>query len=173
VALKATEKLTVVLDVQWINYSAVASVGNALLPNLMQAPLGDDGGRASSGGHDDHQGRSAVRRRRWLDAAGGLLLWAQPIPSQAALINILAPGVIEHHLSAGFSKTVRDRHGIHLGITRALSTTLTGPNVLEAPGQQSIELTMDQWICRSATASASEDGRKERAPCMISRGGDS
>ena len=61
------------------------------------------------------------------------------------LLNILAPGVIEQHVSAGFSKTVRGRHAVHFSVTRALAKSVTGPNVLEAPGQQKVQLTMDQW----------------------------
>ncbi len=143
---KATPKLTAVLDVQWINYSAVPSVGNTLLPNLMQARLGDDAGAGF-----EWQDMTILKGGLQYDAGAGWMVRTgysygkQPIPGQAALMNILAPGVIEHHVSAGFSKTVRGRHGIHLAVTRALSKSVAGPNVLEAPGQQAIELTMDQW----------------------------
>jgi long-chain fatty acid transport protein len=145
-ALKATKRLTAALDVQWINYSGVRSVGNALLPNLMAAKLGDDAGAGF-----EWQDMTIYRGGLQYDAGGGWMFRTgysygkQPIPTQAVLMNILAPGVIEHHVSAGFSKTVRGRHGIHLAVTRALSKSVTGPNVLEAPGQQTIELTMDQW----------------------------
>jgi hypothetical protein len=30
-------------------------------------------------------------------------------------------------------------------VTRAFSNTVSGPNPLEVPGQQTIELKMDQW----------------------------
>ena len=135
-----------VLDVQWIDYSGVGSVGNTLLPNLMQARLGDDDGAGF-----EWQDMTVFKGGVQYDAGSGWTLRAgysygqQPIPGQAAVINILAPGVMERHVSAGFSKTLRDRHGIHLALTRALSKTVTGPNVLEAPAQQSIDLTMNQW----------------------------
>jgi long-chain fatty acid transport protein len=146
IALKATRQLTAIVDVQWINYSAIRSVGNALMPNLMQAKLGDDAG-AGFEWHDMTVFKGGLQ----YDAGAGWRLRAgysygkQPIPAEAVLMNILAPGVIEHHVSGGFSKTVRGRHGIHLAVTRALAKSVTGPNVLEAPGQQTIQLTMDQW----------------------------
>ncbi len=147
IALRATPKLTVVADVQWINYSAIHSVGNPMLPNLMQARLGDDAG-AGFGWKDMTVFKGGLQ----YDAGAGWNLRAgysygkQPVPEQAVLMNILAPGVIEHHVSAGLSKTVRGRSAIHLAVTRALSKSATGPNALEAPGQQTIELAMDQWV---------------------------
>jgi hypothetical protein len=30
-------------------------------------------------------------------------------------------------------------------VTRALSNSVTGPNPLEAPGRQTISLSMDEW----------------------------
>jgi long-chain fatty acid transport protein len=146
VALKATQQLTAVFDVQWIDYSGVRSVGNPLLPNLMQAKLGDDAG-AGFEWHDMTVFKGGLQ----YDAGAGWRIRAgysygkQPIQKQAVLMNILAPGVIEHHVSAGFSKTVSGRHGVHFAVTRALSKSVTGPNALEAPGQQAIQLTMDQW----------------------------
>jgi len=69
----------------------------------------------------------------------------QPIAASEVLFNILAPGVIEQHLTFGFSKLVKGTQEISLAITRALSKSVTGPNPLEVPGLQSIELKMDQW----------------------------
>ena len=42
IAVHPTSKVTVAVDVQQIYYSKEASVGNPMLPNLMQAPLGAD-----------------------------------------------------------------------------------------------------------------------------------
>src|ERR1035437_6587052 len=44
VAIKPVESFTVAFDVQQIYYSKTESIGNTLLPNLMTARLGDDGG---------------------------------------------------------------------------------------------------------------------------------
>jgi long-chain fatty acid transport protein len=44
IAIKPTENVDIAVDVQQVLYSGVASVANPLLPNLMQSPLGTDGG---------------------------------------------------------------------------------------------------------------------------------
>ena len=51
IAVKPADKLTVALDVQWINYESVKSVGNDFLPNLALSPLGTTSG-AGFGWHD-------------------------------------------------------------------------------------------------------------------------
>ena len=62
------------------------------------------------------------------------------------LFNILAPGVIEQHVTVGASANVGAKTKLNLAIVRALSKSVTGPNPLEAPGQQTITLKMDQWV---------------------------
>ena len=46
-------------------------------------------------------------------------------------------------LGAGYE--ISKGNTLQLAITRAFSKTVTGPNALEAPGQQTITLKMDQW----------------------------
>jgi long-chain fatty acid transport protein len=60
------------------------------------------------------------------------------------LFNILAPGVIKHHASLGVTKTMGNQE-LKLAIVRAFSNSVTGPNTLEVPGQQKIQLKMNQW----------------------------
>ena len=71
---------------------------------------------------------------------------SNPIDSSQVLFNILAPGVIEKHITAGFTAAVADNQDLNFAVTRGLSHSVTGANHLEAPGQQTIELKMDQWI---------------------------
>ena len=69
-----------------------------------------------------------------------------PIPSSEVLFNILAPGVIEEHVTAGFSKALKGMNGrVNVAVMYALENSVTGGNPMEAPGAQSITLTMDQW----------------------------
>jgi long-chain fatty acid transport protein len=58
------------------------------------------------------------------------------------LFNILAPGVIEQHATAGFSYKINDTQEVTLAVMRAFSNTESGFNPLDG---QKIELTMDQW----------------------------
>jgi long-chain fatty acid transport protein len=121
-------------------------VGNEFLPNLMQAPLGAEGG-AGFGWHDMtvyKAGFQYVANRDWTLRAG-YSYGRQPIRDNEVLINILAPGVMEHHLTAGVTRAIRKSQAIHLAIVRALSASVSGPNNLDVPDQQSIELRMDQW----------------------------
>ena len=68
----------------------------------------------------------------------------QPIPTSEMLFNILAPGVVEQHLTAGFSKAFGTQE-VSFAVMRAFDKKINGPNTLEAPNQQTIELQMDQW----------------------------
>jgi long-chain fatty acid transport protein len=147
VAIKPAESLTVAFDVQQIYYSKTESIGNPMLPNLMTARLGDDGG-AGFGWKDVTAYKLGLQ---WV-ASPGLTLRAgyayakQPIPESEVMFNILAPGVIEQHVTVGETAKAGDALKINLAIVRALSHSVTGPNPLEVPGKQTIELKMDQWV---------------------------
>jgi long-chain fatty acid transport protein len=146
VALKPTENIDVLADVQQVRYSEVKSIANALLPNLVQAPLGAEEG-AGFGWQNMTIYKFGVQHR----VAGGWTWRAgysygkQPIPSSEVLFNILAPGVEEQHATFGLTKAVGTGHELSLAVTRAFSKTVTGANPLEAPGSQQIGLEMNQW----------------------------
>jgi long-chain fatty acid transport protein len=61
------------------------------------------------------------------------------------LFNIVAPGVVEQHLTFGVSKSIGIGKAINFALMRAFRNSIDGPNTLEAPGFQSIELAMSQW----------------------------
>ena len=146
VAVKPVDKLTVALDVQWINYESVTSVGNDFLPNLALSPLGTTNG-AGFGWHDMTIYKAGLQyeaSRDWVLRAG-YSYGRQPIRDNEVLINILAPGVIEHHVTAGLTRAVKKGQALNLAIVRAIPQSVSGPNNLEAPNQQTIELKMDQW----------------------------
>jgi long-chain fatty acid transport protein len=138
--------VSIAVDVQQIYYSNVASVGNPLLPNLMQAPLGADGG-AGFGWKDVTVFKIGAQwevNPKWTLRAG----YAhnnQPIPESEVLFNILAPGVIQDHATVGVSTLLSPKTKFHFSLMRAFSNSVEGANPLEAPGQQTIKLTMDQW----------------------------
>jgi long-chain fatty acid transport protein len=137
---------SVAADVQQIYYSEVGSVGNPMLPNLMQAPLGADGGAGF--GWDDvtvvKLGLQWEASPSWTFRAG-YAHCTQPVQESEVLFNILAPGVVQNHATLGVSKLLSPKSAVHVALTRAFSTKVTGANPLEAPGQQTIELKMDQW----------------------------
>jgi long-chain fatty acid transport protein len=147
VAVTPVEKLTVLADVQQILYSGVQSVGNAFDPALFQQGvlLGADG--APGFGWED---MTVVKLGARYLATSSLTLSAgysygtQPVPDEAAMINILAPGVIQQHVTAGLGWEYSPGKVATIALGMALENTVTGPNVMEAPSFQTIDLTMSQ-----------------------------
>jgi long-chain fatty acid transport protein len=66
----------------------------------------------------------------------------QPIPSSEVMFNILAPGVVEHHYTAGFTSIPAKGHELNFAVMYAPNVTVNGANPM-AP-DQTIELQMDQ-----------------------------
>lgn len=110
-AVDATEDLTLAFDVQRIFYGAVDSINN---PGPTQQELGgnispDRRLGASNGigfGWEDiwvlKLGLSYDITDAWTFRAG-YNYGENPIPDDEVLINILAPGIVEHHATLGFS----------------------------------------------------------------------
>ncbi len=138
--------VSLAVDIQQIYYSDIASIGNPMLPNLMQAPLGADNG-AGFGWEDVTAVKFGVQwevNPTWTLRAG-YAHCNNPVPQSEVLFNILAPGVIENHVTIGVSTLLSAKSKVHLALMRAFSSSVEGANPLEAPGQQRIKLTMDQW----------------------------
>lgn len=143
-AYKATPELVFVFDVQQINYSDVKSIHNPMIPNLFTNQLGNENG-AGFGWRDMtiyKVGAQWKSSKEWTWRVG-YSQGNQPIPDSEVLFNILAPGVIEKHVTVGFTKATDDKHDLNFALTRALSHSVTGPNPLDPA--QTIELKMDQW----------------------------
>jgi long-chain fatty acid transport protein len=104
VAVKPVKKLTYALDVERILYSEVKSVGNELSAATLANGLGSDGG-PGFGWRDV----TAVKTGFAYDATSKLTLRlgynysSQPIPDNQTYFNILAPGVVQHHITAGLT----------------------------------------------------------------------
>lgn len=145
-AFKFNSDFTVVLDVQEIYYSEVNSITNPLIPNLQTSTLGSDEG-AGFGWEDMTVikiGAQWQSSPEWTWRAG-FSTGNQPIPTSEMLFNILAPGVIEQHVTAGVTKTIGSNQEVTATLVRAFNNSISGPNMLEAPGAQTIELEMNQW----------------------------
>jgi long-chain fatty acid transport protein len=152
IAIKPTESFDLALDYQRVLYGDIPSIANPLLPALgacmmmdVSQCLGADAG-SGFGWQDMGTIKAGLQLR-----TGGEWTWRagysygeQPIPESEMLFNILAPGVIEQHVTAGFTKAFGSQE-FSLAIMRGLGKTISGPNALEAPGQQTIDLEMNQW----------------------------
>jgi long-chain fatty acid transport protein len=143
-AYKTTPALTFLLDAQKINYSEVKAIANPLIPNLLVSRLGTDGG-AGFGWRDMtiyKLGAQWQASKDWTWRAG-YSRGRQPIPESEVLFNILAPGVVEQHVTLGFTTAVGNNNDFNFALTRALANSVTGVNPLSP--NQTIELKMDQW----------------------------
>ncbi|GAB4380272.1 MAG: hypothetical protein Kow0042_30270 [Calditrichia bacterium] len=158
VAVHATPLITVALDMQQIMYSDIKAVANPmdLTANSPMLPDGSPNPNFKPLGHEDGWGfgwedmtvyKLGVQWKAipGLTFRAGYSLTEQPIPESEVMFNILAPGVIENHATFGFSKTLLPTLQLHFALTRAFSNSVTGANPMEVPGQQQIELKMDQW----------------------------
>lgn len=144
-AATPTQGLTFSFDVTQILYSQIKSINNPLLPNLQTGQLGNDEG-AGFGWKDMTVYKFGLMYEGVLGWTfrGGYSYGKQPIPDSEVLFNILAPGVIEQHITFGLSKEVCNNE-FSIGFMYALNKEVSGANPLEAPGQQTIELSMNQW----------------------------
>ncbi|HEU4645060.1 MAG TPA: outer membrane protein transport protein [Burkholderiales bacterium] len=105
IALKATPTLTIAADVQQINYSDIPAVGNRVDCLFMGAcQLGSTNGPGF--GWQDvtvYKIGFAYLMRPGTTLRGGYVTLDQPIPASQTFFNILAPGVVEDHLTLGLT----------------------------------------------------------------------
>jgi long-chain fatty acid transport protein len=146
IALKAAEGVTFLADLQRIYYSEITAINNPLLPNIQTSQLGKN--RGAGFGWDDITilkfGVQWQSSKDWIWRAG-YSIGEQPIPQSEVLFNILAPATIKNHATFGLTKKVGDHQEFKCAVMYAASNSVSGPNPLEAPGQQTIKLTMHQW----------------------------
>jgi len=151
------ENGVLVVDLQQINYEDVAAVSNPianLIPSNGQCMPGMMGGTGDGClGGDDGAGFGWEDMRvlkigyQWQD---GDMTWRvgystgdQPIPSDEVLFNILAPGVIEQHITFGFTRQLDADSSLHFAAMYAPTESVDGTNDFD-PAQE-IEFEMDQY----------------------------
>ena len=102
VAWKASPALTIAGDIVQIEYSGVASVGNPVNSLFMGVPFGATNG-PGFGWEDTTVFKLGVTYdlNPNVTLRAGYVTLKQPIPSSQTFLNILAPGVVEDHLTLG------------------------------------------------------------------------
>lgn len=143
VAVKANSDTTVGLDLVRILYSGVASVGNS--PSLLFSgkPFGSSGGPGF--GWKD---MTVLKLGAKYALNPGVTLRAgfnhntQQIDGNNAWINILAPGVVQNHLTLGATWTLADKSEVTVAYVHAFEQTVTGPNPIGG-GTVSIKMYED------------------------------
>ncbi|WP_432697548.1 OmpP1/FadL family transporter [Marinobacterium sp. YM272] len=132
-------------DWERIEYSEVRSVGNSLSLN---APLGADNG-AGFGWDDIDVYKLGViyAASPRLTLRAGVSHAEQPIPASQTFLNILAPGVIQDHVSIGASWDISSEQSVTVSYTHALEETVKGKHSIPANfGGGDADLTMSQDI---------------------------
>jgi long-chain fatty acid transport protein len=160
IAILPTEALTILFDVQQILYSGVKSIANPMdamalppafpdgqggfIPNPNHVPLGADNG--SGFGWEDMTiikfGLMYKLQQDWV-LYGGYSYGQQPIPETEVLFNILAPAVVESHITLGVSKTINKSNEIMVAFMYAPEGSVSGTNPFDPA--QTIKLNMSQF----------------------------
>ena len=130
VAFSPTPAWTVALDVGRINYSDVASVSN---PSSAQAPLGAGNG-PGFGWQDIDVVKLGVAWRAsdaWTLRAG-YNKGDNPISGADVTFNIIAPGVMKDHYTAGFTYALDKDSEVSAALMVAPRQSVTGPSLFNA-----------------------------------------
>lgn len=152
---RATESWTINADIERTYYSDVASVSNPSA-NVFACPTAGQGGTDVSSclGGDNGFGfgwqdiTTYQMGFAWQQSADRVIRFGysvgdQPIKASDVLINTLAPGVIEQHLTAGFTQTLSSGNRVSLALMYAFENSVRGPSLFDPT--QTIELSMDQF----------------------------
>ncbi|HRY99924.1 MAG TPA: outer membrane protein transport protein [Burkholderiaceae bacterium] len=148
VAFDPAPAWTLAADWLRINYSGVASVGNS---SRNMAPLGFDNG-PGFGWRDVNVFRIGAEWR--MDPAwtlrAGYNYTQNPVTPENVTFNILAPGVVQNHLSLGFTWNYSSTMALSGQYTYAFDNSVEGPslfNMLIGPGAGGTErISMHQNI---------------------------
>ncbi|MBX9811972.1 MAG: outer membrane protein transport protein [Burkholderiales bacterium] len=132
VAFKATPKVTVAFDYQRINYSGVSSVAN---PSTNSAALGTSGGRGF-GWSDVNVFKLGVQYEysQNLTLRAGFNHGDNPIQARDVTFNIIAPGVVQDHLTLGLTHKMGTGGELTLAYMHAFSKSVTGSSLYNSFG---------------------------------------
>ena len=128
IAVKATPKLTIAADIQRINYGDVESVGNKVdcfFAGACQLGAGNGPGFGWRNMTVFKLGMSYAWSDK-LTLRAGVSTTNQPVPSSQTLFNILAPGVVENHLTLGATWAVSPTSELSLAYMHAFNNKVKG-----------------------------------------------
>ncbi|OGI49369.1 MAG: hypothetical protein A2W42_09420 [Candidatus Muproteobacteria bacterium RIFCSPHIGHO2_01_60_12] len=157
IAVKTTPTSTVTFDIQKIWYSKIKAIANPIskltdgscVPGAPASGPGCLGGSNGAGfGWEDMTiyklGYEWQGIKDWTWRVG-YSQGDQPIPESEVLFNILAPAVIEQHVTFGFTNQTSKTTELNFAFMYALEDSVKGANSFAAPGAQTIELKMKQY----------------------------
>ncbi|OOG22479.1 hypothetical protein B1C78_14895 [Thioalkalivibrio denitrificans] len=159
-AWDVTPTSTLFFDIQHIWYSDVKSIGNKFdRQGLGMCAQGFDssGCLGESGGSGFGWRDMTIYKLgyQWTTSPDwtwrlGYSYGRQPIPSSEVLFNILAPAVIEHHLTFGFTRNIGPSNEFNFAAMYAPESKVSGDNAM-FEGQK-IELKMHQFEVEASYA---------------------
>ena len=146
----------VVADIQKINYTDVAAISNPIsnLTGTGSPAAGGCGqgvvanclGGANGAGFGWEDMTILKIGYQWnvgdTDYRVGISKGDQPIPDSEVMFNILAPAVVETHLTFGMTKQMDNNQELNFSAMYAPSNEVTGPNAFDPA--QTIKLEMSQ-----------------------------
>ena len=154
-SVKLTDRSSFHYDIEHTSFSEVDSVGNPV-ENIFSCPTvaGIDlssclGGNNGAGfGWDDMTTHKFGLQ--WQPAGNGAWTYrvgysrgSQPIEKSQVLFNMAAPGVIEQHITAGFTHRISNGHEYSMNFMYAPEEKVSGTNPFDPT--QTIELKMHQF----------------------------
>lgn len=133
IAVKPISALTVAADIQRINYSDVKSIGNPI-DNLF---AGNRLGSSNGGGFGWRDMTVYKLGVSWqmnpsVTLRAGYSHGKQPIPASQTLFNILAPGIVEDHLTLGATWAVGANSEVTVAYMHAFEKKVNGSNSIPA-----------------------------------------
>ena len=160
IAVKATPKLNVAFDIQQINYSDVKSIANGVSNSLASMattgfPVAPDRLGDANGSGFSWRDQTVFKLGVEYEYSGNLLLRAgynygkSPVRGDTlndVTFNILAPGVVEQHLTLGGTWTLANQAELTVSYMHAFSNSVTGPSVtslLQVGGTETLKMYQD------------------------------
>lgn len=147
IAFKASPAVMVALDYQRINYSGINSVGNPSTNGGATIPgtLGTNNGRGFGWGDIDifkvgveHQYNNNLVLR------AGYNHGDNPIQGRDVTFNIIAPGVVQEHLTLGATWTLQNKGELTIAYAHAFKKSVTGSSLFNSfgvpAGSETIEM---------------------------------
>lgn len=155
-AWQIDSKRVFLIDVQKINYEDVESVSNGIGSltdgSCIPGPTGGTGDGCLGGadgagfGWEDMTvvklGYEWQSDDQWTWRVG-YSTTDQPIPDEEVLFNILAPGVMEEHLTFGFTRILDQSSAFNFALMYAPNVAVSDANTFDPT--QTIEIDMDQY----------------------------
>lgn len=127
ISAKVMPQLTLGADVKQINYSKSGSVGNPVNSLFSGVPLGAANGPGFGWRNTTvYKLGASYAYSKDLALRAGFSYNRQPIPESQTFFNILAPGVVENHLTLGTTWTLANRNELSFAYMHAFNKNVSG-----------------------------------------------